>query len=68
MNSKLSVYKNQKNPFLHFVTSRTKVTALKPLFCVKPDCKIGICFFSAKHTVLRRKSKDWLALNQDTMS
>ena len=25
------------------------------------DYKIGICCFSAKHTVLRRKSKDWLA-------
>ena len=25
------------------------------------DYKIGICCFSAKHTSLRRKSKDWLA-------
>jgi hypothetical protein len=24
-------------------------------------CKLGICCFSAKHAVLRRKSKDWLA-------
>ena len=23
------------------------------------DIKIGICFFSAKHAELRRKSKDW---------
>jgi hypothetical protein len=30
--------------------------------------KIGICCFSAKHTVLRRKSKDWLARNQDNVS
>jgi hypothetical protein len=29
------------------------------------DFKIGICGFSAKHTELRRMSKDWLALNQD---
>jgi hypothetical protein len=29
------------------------------------DYKIGLCCFSAKHTVLRRKSKDWLAQNQD---
>jgi len=28
---------------------------------VKPDFKIGICCFSAKHAALRRKSKDWLA-------
>ena len=27
------------------------------------DFKIGICCFSAKHTALRRKSKDWLVRN-----
>jgi hypothetical protein len=27
------------------------------------DYKIGICCFSTKHTVLRNKSKDWLARN-----
>jgi hypothetical protein len=32
------------------------------------DYKIGICFFSAKHTALRRKSKDWLAQNQNNVS
>jgi hypothetical protein len=32
------------------------------------DYKIDICCFSAKHTALRRKSKDWLALNQDNVS
>ena len=26
--------------------------------------RIGICCFSAKHAVLRRKSKDWLSRNQ----
>jgi hypothetical protein len=30
--------------------------------------KIGICYFSTKHTALRRKSKDWLAWNQDNVS
>ena len=30
--------------------------------------KIGICCFSAKYTALRRKSKDWLALNQNNVS
>jgi hypothetical protein len=29
------------------------------------DFKIGICCFSAKHVALRRKSKNWLARNQD---
>jgi hypothetical protein len=32
------------------------------------DYKIGICCFSAKHSAIRRKSKDWLAQNQNTMS
>jgi hypothetical protein len=30
--------------------------------------KIGICCFDAKHAALRRKSKDWLARNQDNVS
>ena len=42
--------------------------------CFKPwsgqtkDNKIGICCLSTKHTVLRRKSKDKLAQNQDNVS
>ena len=28
------------------------------------EYKIGICCFSVKHAVLRRKSKDWLVRNQ----
>ena len=32
------------------------------------DYKIGICCFSANHTALRRKSKDWLALHHDNVS
>ena len=32
------------------------------------DYKIGICCFSAKHTALRKKSKDWLARNQNNVS
>jgi len=31
------------------------------------DYKIGICCFSAKHAALRKKSKDWLARNQDNV-
>jgi hypothetical protein len=31
------------------------------------DYKIGICFFSAKHTAFRRKSKEWLARNQNNV-
>ena len=32
------------------------------------DYKIGICCFSAKQAALRRKSKDWLARNQNNVS
>ena len=32
------------------------------------DYKIGICCFSAKHAAIRRKSKDWLARNQNNVS
>ena len=32
------------------------------------DYKIGICCFSAKHATLRRKSKNWLARNQNNVS
>jgi hypothetical protein len=32
------------------------------------DYKMGICCFSAKHAALKRKSKDWLAQNQNNVS
>ena len=32
------------------------------------DYEIGICCFSAKHTAVRRKSKNWLARNQENVS
>jgi hypothetical protein len=32
------------------------------------DYKIDICCFSAKHTALRSKSKDWFAQNQNNVS
>ena len=32
------------------------------------EYKIGMCCFSAKHAALRRKRKDWLALNQNNVS
>ena len=31
------------------------------------DYEIASCCFSAKHTELRRKSKDWLARDQDNV-
>ena len=32
------------------------------------DYKMGICCFSTKHAALKRKSKDWLAQNQNNVS
>jgi hypothetical protein len=32
------------------------------------DYNIGICYFSAKHTALMSKSKEWLARNQNNVS
>ena len=40
----------------------------KPLSVQTKDYKIGMCCFSAKHSALRRKSKDWLAQNQNNVS
>ena len=40
----------------------------EPRSCQTKDYKNGICCFSAKHAALRRKSKDWLARNQDNVS
>ena len=36
--------------------------------CQTKNYQIGICCFSTKYTVLRRKSKDWLARNHDNVS
>jgi hypothetical protein len=38
------------------------------LYVIKPDYKIGISCFSAKHATLRRKNKDWLPWNHDNVS
>ena len=32
------------------------------------DYTIGICYFFAKHATLKRKSKDWVARNQNNVS
>ena len=40
----------------------------KPRSGQTKDYKISIYCFSAKHTALRRKNKDWLVRNQDNVS
>ena len=40
----------------------------KPRLGQTKDYEIGICYFSAQHAAIRRKTKDWLARNQDNVS
>ena len=40
----------------------------EPWLSQTKDYEIGICCFFAKHAVLRRKNKDWLARNQNNVS
>ena len=42
--------------------------AFEPRSGQTKDHKIVICYFSTKHVTLRRKSKDWLAWNQNNVS
>ena len=48
-------------------TSSAVDRGLKPRSGQTKDYKIDLCCFSAKHALLRRKSKDWLARNQDNV-
>jgi hypothetical protein len=40
----------------------------EPQFSQSKDYEFGIFCLSAKHAASRRKSKDWLAWNQDNVS
>jgi hypothetical protein len=48
--------------------SSAVVRGFEPQSGQTKDYKIGICCFSAKHTTLRSKSKDWWAPNQNNVS
>ena len=50
------------------LTSSEVDRGFKPWSGQTKDYKIDICCFSAKHTALRRKSKDWFARNQNNVS
>ena len=50
------------------LTSSAVNCGFKPHSGQTKDYKISICYFYAKHTALRRKSKDWLAQNQNNVS
>jgi hypothetical protein len=53
--------------FLYVIKEKT-VHHVSLAGCQIKDYEIGICCFSAKYAALRRKSKDWLAQNQDNVS
>ena len=63
---------NQKHHILGVMVSVLASSAIdrgfKPRSGQTKDYTIGICCFSAKHVALRRKSKDWLARNQNNVS
>jgi len=50
------------------LTSSVVDSIFEPLSGQTKDYKIGICCFSFKYPALRRKSKYWLARNQDNVS
>jgi hypothetical protein len=50
------------------LSSSVVYCGFKPRSGQTKDYEMGICCFSAKHAALRRKSKDWLARNQDNVS
>jgi hypothetical protein len=50
------------------LTSSVVVRGFDPRSGQTKDYRICISCFSAKHAVLRRKGKDWLARNQDNVS
>ena len=55
-------------PMVSALPSSVVVRGFEPRSGKTKDYKIGICCFSGKHAVvLRRRSKDWLARNQDNV-
>ena len=53
---------------LEIQSSRGVNRGFEPRSGQSKDYKIGIYCFSAKHTPLRRKSKDWWTMNQNNVS
>ena len=53
---------------MYFYTLTPYNPAFDPRSGQTKDYNIGICCFSANHTALRRKSKDWSDQNQSNVS
>ena len=68
-NEKYSTYLNRIGGVMVSVLASSVVDrGFEPRLGQTKDYQIGICCFSAKHAALRRKSKDWLAQNQNNVS
>ena len=69
--TKINLYHNGINRIGGVIVSMLPSSAVdrgfEPRSGYSKDYKIGICCFSAKHTALRRKSKGWLARNQNNV-
>jgi hypothetical protein len=50
------------------LASSGRLCGFEPRSGQTKEYEFGICCFSDKHTALRRKSKDWLARNQNIVS
>ena len=71
----LTCYRDTSKVIYRIVGVMVSVLASRVVDCVfesrsvhTKDYKIGICCFSARHAALRRKSKYWLARNQNNVS
>ena len=63
------IYENHISGVIVSVLSSSVVDGgFEPWSGQTKDFDIGIYCFSANHAALRRKSKDWLARNQDKVS
>ena len=56
---------NMKRLILHLIML---IFNIMRIICIGNKYGLSICCVSAKHAALRRKSKDWLARNQDNVS
>jgi hypothetical protein len=66
--SKMQKFEKKSSAMVSVLTSSVVYCGFEPRSGQTKDCKIGICYFSGKHASFRRKSKDWLARNQDNVS
>jgi hypothetical protein len=67
-NSTVSLFNCIGGAMVSVFASSAVDRGFKPRSGQTKNYEIGICYFSAKHAILRRKSKDWLTRNQDNMS